>query len=131
MNLARIGPALGHFIFEFVELTQYIDRDADIMLGKAMDAGGVMKEHVGIEDKGAQPGPPGSCCGSSGGTFFASRSILTRAEGGGAGKLLCRDEGRGSQRSVVVAIHRVHVGWVGGEKGRLKPHFEPSFLCPW
>jgi hypothetical protein len=55
MHLTRVRPALGHLIFKAIQLAQDIDRDADVMLGETLDAGGVVKEDIGVENKSFDP----------------------------------------------------------------------------
>ena len=48
MHFAGIGAALSHLVLEAVQFAQDIDRNADVMLGKAVNAGGIVQQDVGI-----------------------------------------------------------------------------------
>ena len=69
MHLTRVRPALGHLVFKAIQLAQDIDRDADVMLGETLDAGGVVKEDIGVENKSFDP--RASCGFFRGGTRAA------------------------------------------------------------
>jgi len=112
MDFAGIGATFGHLDFEAVQFAEDIDRNADPMLGKAVDAGGVVKEDVGVEDEdfGADGSTDAALPG--GGAGFSLSGAGGEGKGrGGTGIAGSRDEGRGYGGGVVVAVH---VFWVMG-----------------
>ena len=50
MNDASIGSSFTHFIFKFIELSQYFDWDPDVVIFKRKKALRVVEKDVGIED---------------------------------------------------------------------------------
>ncbi len=59
MHGAGIGAALGLFVLEFVELAEDIDGNPDVVVRKALDAGGIVQQDVRVENvifpRGCEP----------------------------------------------------------------------------
>ena len=51
VNLTRIGSAFALLVFETVELGEDVGGEADVVVGKAVDAAGVVQKDVGIENE--------------------------------------------------------------------------------
>ncbi len=49
---AGAGTAVVLFVFEAVEFAEDVDGDAEVVVGEAVDAAGVVDEDVGVEDEG-------------------------------------------------------------------------------
>ena len=52
MHLAGVGPAFRRLGLEPVQLAQDIDRDANVVVGETPEAAGIVKQDIGVEDKG-------------------------------------------------------------------------------
>ena len=50
MNGTRVCSALGLFILEFIQLTQHIDRNPDMVIRKSINGMGVMQQNVCIKN---------------------------------------------------------------------------------
>ena len=67
MHLTGVRAAFGHLVFEAVQFAQDIDRNADVVLGKAVDAGGIVQQDVGVENEGLGGGGSTRAAAAGGG----------------------------------------------------------------